>query len=135
MIQASPPAFDRESLHTWLLRLPRLSHAGGLHRQVVEVAAASSLRSAAMREIPGTPVRSSAGTPGSFAMSTPPVTSARVNASGGTASPGVSVGSSPSVSGEVEAKDSPSPELGGRAAHELRWLRETPVVWQGRTRG
>ena len=31
--------------------------------------------------------------------------------------------------------DSPSPKLGGRAAHELRWLGETPVVWQARTRG
>ena len=30
--------------------------------------------------------------------------------------------------------DSPSPKLGGRAAHELRWLGETPVVRQGRTR-
>ena len=34
-------------------------------------AAATSLRGAAMREIPGTPVHSSAGTLGSFAMSTP----------------------------------------------------------------
>ena len=31
--------------------------------------------------------------------------------------------------------DSPSPKLGGRAAHELRWLGETPVVRQGRTHG
>ena len=83
-------------------------------------AAATSLRGAAMREIPGTPVRSSAGTPGGFAMSTPPVTSARVNASWGTTSPGASVGSSPSVFEEVEAEDSPSPKLGGRAVHELR---------------
>ena len=30
---------------------------------------------------------------------------------------------------------SPSPKLGGRAAHELRWLGQTPVVRQGRTRG
>ena len=84
-----------------------------------------------MREIPGTPVRSSAGTPGGFAMSTPPATSAGVNASGGTASPGASVELSPSVSEE----DKPSPKLGGRAVHELRWLGETPVVRQGRTRG
>ena len=35
--QASPPAFDRESLHAWFHRLPRLSHAGGLHRRAVEV--------------------------------------------------------------------------------------------------
>ena len=31
--------------------------------------------------------------------------------------------------------DTPAPKLGGRAAHELRWLGETPVVQQGRTRG
>ena len=31
--------------------------------------------------------------------------------------------------------DSPSPKLGGRAVHELRWLGQTPVVRQGRTRG
>ena len=31
--------------------------------------------------------------------------------------------------------DSPSPKLGGRAAHELRRLGETPVVRQGRIRG
>ena len=35
-------------------------------------AAATSLKGTAMREIPGTPVHSSAGTPGGFAMSTPP---------------------------------------------------------------
>ena len=98
-------------------------------------ATATSLRGAAMREIPGTPVHSSVGTPGGFAMSTPPATSAEVDASGGTASLGASVGSSPSVSEEVEADDGLSPKLGGRAAHELRWLRETPVVWQGLTRG
>ena len=32
-------------------------------------------------------------------------------------------------------EDSPSPKLGGRAAHELRWLEETPVVQLGRTCG
>ena len=37
MSQASPSAFDRESLHAWLPRLLRLSHAGGLHRRAVEV--------------------------------------------------------------------------------------------------
>ena len=58
-------------------------------------AAATSLRGAAMSEIPGIPVRSSAGTPGVFAMSTPPTTSAGVNASGVTASPGASVEWSP----------------------------------------
>ena len=68
-------------------------------------------------------------------MPTPPATSAGVNASGGTASPGASVESSPSVSDEDEADGSPSPELGGRTARELRWLGETPVVRQGRTRG
>ena len=98
-------------------------------------AAAASLRGAAIREIPGKPVRSSAGTPGAFAMSTPPVLSAGVRASGGTASPGASVESSPSVSGKDNVDDSPSPKLGGRAAHELRWLGETPVARQGRTRG
>ena len=30
---------------------------------------------------------------------------------------------------------SPSPKMGGRAAHELRWLGQTPVVRQGCTRG
>ena len=68
-------------------------------------------------------------------MSTPPVTSAGVNASGATASPGGSVESSPSASEEDEADDSPSPKLGGRAVHELRWLGETPVVRQGQIRG
>ena len=52
-------------------------------------------------------------------MFTPPATLAEVNASGGTASPGASVESSPSVSDEDKVDDSPSPELGGRAAHEL----------------
>ena len=96
---------------------------------------ATSLRGATMRKIPGTPVHSSVGTPGGFAMSTPPATSAGVNASRGTASPGTSVESSPFISEEDEADDSPSPELGGRAARELRWLGDTPVVRQGRTRG
>ena len=97
-------------------------------------AVATSLRGAAMREIPGTPAHSSAGTPGGFAVSTPPATSAGINASRGTASPGALVESSPSVSEEDDVEDSPSPKLGEMAAHELRWLRETPVVRQGRTR-
>ena len=70
-----------------------------------------------------------------FAMSTPPVTSAEANASGGTASPGALVESSPSVCDEDEVDDSRSLKLGGRAAHELSWLGETPVVRQGRIRG
>ena len=97
--------------------------------------AATSLAGAATREIPGTPVRSSAGTPGGFAMSTPPATSAGVNASGSISSPGASVESSLSVSEEDKVDDNPSPKLGGRAVHELRWLGETPVVQQGRARG
>ena len=97
-------------------------------------AAETSLRGTAMREIPGTPLHSSAGTPGSFAMSTSPVTSAGVNAYEGAASPGASVELSSPVS-EDEVDDSSSPKLGGRAAHELRWLGEIPVVRQGRTRG
>ena len=56
-------------------------------------------------------------------MSTPPATSYGVEAIGGTASPGASIESSPSVSKEDEADDSPSPELGGSAASELKWLR------------
>ena len=68
-------------------------------------------------------------------MSTPFATSAGVNASGGTASPGASLESSPSIFEEDKADDSPSPELGGRAAHELRWLAETLIVRQGRARG
>ena len=98
-------------------------------------AAATSLRGAAMREILGTSVHSSESSPGGFAMSTPPVTSAGVNASGGTTIPGALVESSPSVSEEDEVDDSPSLTLGGRAVHELRWLGKTPVVRQGRTRG
>ena len=86
-----------------------------------------------MREIPGRPVHSSAGV--RFAMSTPPITSAGVCTSRGTASPGASVESSPFVSEEDEADDSPLPKLGGRAAHELRGLGETSVVRQGRTHG
>ena len=50
-------------------------------------AAATSLRGAAMREIPGTPVHSSAGTQRGFATSTPPATSAGVNASGAQPAP------------------------------------------------
>ena len=54
------------------------------------------------------------GYSGGFAMSTPPATSAGVNASGGIASSGASVELSPSVSEEYEVDDSPSPKLGGR---------------------
>ena len=85
--------------------------------------------------IPRSPVHSSASTPGEFAISTHPATSAGVNASGGSANLGASFESSPSVSGEVEADDSPSPELGGRATRELRWLGGTPVFPQERIRG
>ena len=53
-------------------------------------------------------------------MSTPPAISDGVEASRGTTSPGASVESSPSVSEENEADDSPSPEQGGRAASELK---------------
>ena len=88
-------------------------------------------RGTAMKEIPATSVHSSAGTPGGFAMSTPPATSAGVNGSGGTVSPGASVESSPSVSEEDEVDDSPSPELGGRATREMRWLAETSVFGRG----
>ena len=112
--QASTPAFDRESLHAWLFRRPRLSHAG---RAALAggrgTAATTLLRGAAMKEIPCTPVHSSAGTPRGFAMSTPPVTSAGVNASGGTASPGALVESPPSVSEEDEVDDSLSLKLEG----------------------
>ena len=94
-------------------------------------AAATSLRNAAMREIPGTPVHSSASTPRGFAMSTPPAISAGVNASGGTASPGASVELAPSVPEEDEADDDPSPKLGGRAAHELRCLGKPPSSSRG----
>ena len=97
-------------------------------------ATATSLRDIAMREIPGTPVLLCTGTPRVFAMSTSPVTSAGVNAFGDNASPGASVESSPHVSEEDEVDDSPSPELSGRAARELRWLGETLVVWQRWTR-
>ena len=97
-------------------------------------AAVSQLRGAAMKEISSSPVHSSAGTPGGSPMSTPPATSAGVNASGGIAIPGASVEPSPSVSEEDEVDDSISPELGRRAARELRWHGETPVVRQRRTR-
>ena len=98
------------------------------------ITAATSLR-VAMRDIPDSPGHSNAGTPRGFAVSTSPATSVGVNASGSTASPGASVESSPFVSEEDEADDSPSPELGGRAAHDLRWLGEILVVRQGRSRG
>ena len=80
-------------------------------------------------------MHSSASTPGGFALSTPPVKSAGVDASEDTAIPGASVESSPSVSEKDETDDSLSPKLRGRAAHELKWLGETPVVRQGRIRG
>ena len=67
-------------------------------------------------------------------MSTRPATLAGVNASGGTASPGAWIELPTSISEEDEADDSPSPELGGRAARELRWFGEIPVVREGRTR-
>ena len=82
--------------------------------------AATSMRGATMREIPGKPVHSSAGIPGGVATSTPPVTLAGICAPEGTASHSASVESPPSVSEENEADDSPLPKLGGRAAHELR---------------
>ena len=66
-----------------------------------------------MREIPGTPVHSSAGTPGGFAMSTPPVTSAGVRPSGGTARPGASVELSPSFPGGT------------------RWIIALRLSWEG----
>ena len=88
-----------------------------------------------MEEVPVLSVQNSAGTPGGGAMSTPSATSTGVNASGGTVSPGTSAEPSPSVFEEDEADDIPSPELGGRAARELRWLGENPAVRQGRTRG
>ena len=75
------------------------------------------------------------GYSGDFVIPTPPTTSAGVNASGDTASSSASVEFPPSVSEEDEADDNPSPKLGGRAAHELRWLGETPVVRKGRSRG
>ena len=96
-------------------------------------AAATSLRGAAIKEIPGTPLHSSPGTPQGFVMSIPPATSAGVNACECTASPGASVKSSLSVSEKDEADESPSPDLGRRAARELRWLGGTPVFQQGRT--
>ena len=89
--------------------------------------AATSLRGVTIKEIPGSSVHSSAGTPGDFAMSTPPATSAGVNASGVTASPGASVESPSSVLEEDEADERPSPELGRRASRKLRWLGETTV--------
>ena len=41
----------------------------------------------------------------------------------------------PSVSEGDEANGSPSPELGRRAANELRWLREPLVVREGKAHG
>ena len=70
-------------------------------------ATATSLRGTAIKDISGTPVHSSAGTPRGFAMSTPPATSAWVSTSGGTASPGASVESPLSVSEKDEASDNP----------------------------
>ena len=69
------------------------------------------MRGAATREISGTLMHSSASTPGSFALPTPPVKSAGVNASEDTAIPGASVESSPSVSEKDEADGSLSPKL------------------------
>ena len=69
------------------------------------------------------------GYSGEGAMLTLSATSAGVNKSEGTASPGASVESSPSAFERDEADDSPSPEPGRRAAYELA----SPVVRQGRT--
>ena len=66
-----------------------------------------------MREISGTPLLSSAGTPEGFAMSTPPVTSAGVRASGGTARPGASVELSPSF------------------PRRTRWIITLRLSWEG----
>ena len=95
----------------------RAAPAGGRGTTV-----ASSLRGAATKEIPGSPVCRSSSTPGGFAMSTLPATLAGVKASGGTASPGASVESSPSVLEEDEANGCHLSELGGGATRELRWL-------------
>ena len=86
----------------------RAAPAGGR-----STAAATSLRGAAMREILGTPVHSTAGTPGGFAMSTPPVTSAGIRASGGTARPGASVELSPSF------------------PRRTRWMIALRLSWEG----
>ena len=78
--------------------------------------AGTSFRVATIEEVQDSSVQSSAGTPGGFATSTPSGTSVGVNASGGTASPGASVESSPYVSEEDEADDIPSSGLGGLSA-------------------
>ena len=61
---------------------------------------------------------------GGGATSTPSAISADVNASGGTASSGVSIEASPSVSKRNEVDNSPSLELEGRASSEQRWIAE-----------
>ena len=66
-------------------------------------------------------VQSSADTPLRGATPTAPVTSAGVNASGGTASPDASV-EGQYVPERDEINDSPSPELVGRATYELRCI-------------
>ena len=58
-----------------------------------------------MKKVPGSAVQSSASTPGEFAMSTPSATSMGVKASEGTASPGASIKSSPSVSNKDEVDE------------------------------
>ena len=67
-----------------------------------------------MREIPGTPVHSSACTPRGFPMFTPLVTSSGVNAPGGTASPGALVEPSPSI------------------LRRTRWRIALRLSWEGR---
>ena len=109
------------------LRCGRAAPAGGRGTN-----AATSLRCAAMKEIPGSPVHSSAGTPRRVPTSTPPASSVGVNASGSTVSTDALVESSPSVFEEDDAHYSPSSELGERTVRKLRWLGETPVVRQGR---
>ena len=54
-------------------------------------AAATSLRGTAMDEVPGSPMHSSADSPGGFAVSTLAATSAGITASGRTISPIASV--------------------------------------------
>ena len=82
-------------------------------------AAATSLRRAAMRDVPGAPVHSSASTPRGFAISTPPATPAGFNAPGGTASPGESVELSQFVSEVDEVDDSSSPGREGCPRAEM----------------
>lgn len=68
-------------------------------------------------------------------MSTLSSASTGVNESSTIASLRALVQSSQFISEEDEMDESPSPVLGGKASHDLKWLKRASIILQGWTRG